>query len=307
MTAGVPIQTFKVQIVDSAGNVMNTHPPTDVTISLDPLDPRDTLFGATVVATNGGEATFAGLFLKRAANNFRLVATAKGLTGAVSLPFGVSVGTAAKLAWVVQPTSVIAGEKMVPAPQVVVQDAAGNTVPNNSGLVVLSVLTGPSGSVPRNNVVTAVNGVATFDSLRISAANSSYSLQAVGPTGAGLQAAVSNVFSVTPGAPLKVQFTVGPTSSVVNTAINPAMQVAITDSMSNIVTSFTKPVTLQFDVNPTGATLGGTTTVNAVSGVATFSGITIDLVSPAGSGYRLRSITATVPDTARSGFFAIVP
>lgn len=310
VVAGNLIQPFKVQIVDTGGTLVTTARVTDISLSLDSTDPRDTLFGATVVQTQIGEATFANLLLKRSVSSMRIVATAKGLTGVTSLAFNISVGVPAKLAFSVQPTTVIAGEKMVPAPRVVVQDAVGNLIPNDSGLVVLQVLTGPN-STPRNNAVNAVNGSAKFDSLRITAANTpaaaTYTLQAVGPQGRNLVAAVSNTFTVSPGAPFKLLFTTGPTTSVVNSAINPPIGVTITDSMSNVVTVFNKPVTLALDVNPTGATLGGSTTVNASGGVATFSGISIDLVSPAGSGYRLRAVTATVPDTARSGFFAIVP
>lgn len=307
--AGSPIGTFKVQVVDSTGATTTTIKATDVTILLDSTDPRDTLFGTTVVPTVNGEATFTNLSLKRAANGFRLIATAKGITGAVSLPFNVSPNVPAKLAFVVQPSTVIAGEKMVPAPQVVVQDAVGNTIPNDTGIVFLSVATGPSSPIIRNNAVSAVSGVARFDSLRINTASNTFSLQAVGANGRGLAAAVSTIFVVQPGAARRLLFTSGPSTSVVNTAFNPALAVTVTDSMSNVVTAFSQPVTLQLDVNPTGATLGGTTTVSAAGGVATFSGISVDLTctSPGCSGYRLRAVSATVPDTARSSFFAIVP
>ncbi len=305
--AGSVIPPFKIQIVDTGGALVNRG-AVDVTLTLDSTDPRDTLFGPTVAQTIQGEATFGNLFFKRAAPTFRLIATARGLTGAVSQTFAVSVGLPAKLAFAVQPSTVIAGEKMVPALQVVVQDAVGNIIANDTGLVVLQVLTGPSGAAPRNGAVNAVAGTARFDSLRINTAGPSFTLTAIGPVGRNLIPAVSTVFTVTPGTPRKLVFSTQPSTSVVGTAINPPIAVTVADSMNNIATTFTGPVVLDFDVNPTSATLGGTTTVNAASGVATFTGISINLTSGGTSGYRLRATAAVVPaDTARSGFFSIVP
>lgn len=307
VVANVLIAPFKIQIVDTGGVLVN-RTAVDVTLTLDSTDPRDTLFGPTVAQTVQGEATFGNLFMKHAAPSFRLVATARGLTGAVSQVFAVSVGAPSKLAFSVQPTSVIAGDKMVPPPQIVVQDAVGNPILNDTGLVVLQVLTGPSGATPRNGAVNAVGGTAHFDSVRINTAGPSFTLQAVGPAGRNLQPAVSSLFIVTPGSPRKVVFTVQPSQSVVNTAINPPMTVSVADSLNNIATSFSGPIVLAFDVNPTGAALGGTTTISAASGVATFTGISINLTCFSGSCYRLRATTAVVPaDTARSGFFFIVP
>jgi hypothetical protein len=52
-----------------------------------------------------------------------------------------------------------------------------------------------------------------------------------------------------------------------------------------VVTTATNTVTVAFAKNPTGATLGGTLSVTASQGVATFFGLTINKV---GSGYTLQ-------------------
>ena len=52
-----------------------------------------------------------------------------------------------------------------------------------------------------------------------------------------------------------------------------------------MVTTATNTVTVAFANNPTGATLGGTLSVTASQGVATFSGLTINKM---GSGYTLQ-------------------
>ena len=56
------------------------------------------------------------------------------------------------------------------------------------------------------------------------------------------------------------------------------------DSSGNLVTSFNGPVTVALASNPGGDTLGGTLTVTASGGVATFSGLTL---TRAASGYTL--------------------
>ena len=56
------------------------------------------------------------------------------------------------------------------------------------------------------------------------------------------------------------------------------------DSSGNLVTSFNGTVTVALASNPGGATLGGTLTVTASAGVATFSGLTL---TKAASGYTL--------------------
>ncbi len=306
IVAGVPFG-FKVRIVDTSGANAVLRNGVDIALSLDSTDPRDTLLGQTVVQTAFGEATFGPLVLKRAASSFRIIATSRGLTGAVSVPFAVAVGAAAKLAFSVQPSTVIAGEIMVPPPQVLVQDATGNTVANDSGLVLLQVLTGVN-TQPVNATVTARNGVARFDSLRIKATATNFTLQANSP-GRTLTTAVTNVFAVTHGTPRKIVFSQAPGTNSATVPFNPPLAATVTDSMGNVATTFSQAVTLEFDSRPPGntAVLSGTTTLNAVAGVATFSGISIDLTCFPGTCYKLRAVSATEPDTARSNNFIIVP
>ena len=74
------------------------------------------------------------------------------------------------------------------------------------------------------------------------------------------------------------------------------------DSYGNTATTFNGDVTLVLASNPTGATLGGTLTVAAVNGVATFSNLTID---KPGSGYTLTA-TSTGLTSATSFSFDVV-
>ena len=54
------------------------------------------------------------------------------------------------------------------------------------------------------------------------------------------------------------------------------LAVSVEDQYGNVVTSATNTVKVALDNNPGGAKLGGTTSMKASNGVATFSGLTIN-------------------------------
>src|SRR5437867_8707349 len=83
--------------------------------------------------------------------------------------------------------------------------------------------------------------------------------------------------STGPGAAaVKLAFTVQPGHTTAGAVISPAVAVAIQDASGTTVTSAAGAVTVALGANPGGATLSGATTVNAVSGVATFSNLSIN-------------------------------
>ncbi|MDX1609971.1 MAG: DUF6701 domain-containing protein [Halofilum sp. (in: g-proteobacteria)] len=96
------------------------------------------------------------------------------------------------------------------------------------------------------------------------------------------------------GAPAQVRFSIQPSDTVAGQVISPAVEVRVEDASGNLVSDSTAAITVAIENNPAGGTLSGTTTVNAVNGVATFSDLSIDNV---GNGYTLRaSATGLNPD-----------
>ena len=67
------------------------------------------------------------------------------------------------------------------------------------------------------------------------------------------------------------------------------LQVLAEDPYGNVAPNFNGSVALALEPNPGGASLGGTLTVAAVNGVATFSGLSI---KQPGSGYTLQATSS---------------
>jgi hypothetical protein len=100
------------------------------------------------------------------------------------------------------------------------------------------------------------------------------------------------------GAATKLAFTQAPVTTSAGSPM-PTVRVAIQDASGNTVTSATGQVTLAIGANPGAGTLSGTTTVNAVNGVAVFSTLSID---KAGSGYTLVASSTGLSDVTSPPF-----
>lgn len=98
-------------------------------------------------------------------------------------------------------------------------------------------------------------------------------------------------------------FVAEPSTAHVSAFITPAIQVAVEDTLGNVDTTFHGGITLALSTNPTGAVLSGSTTVTTVSGVASFSDLTINLQ---GTGYVLSAASAGL-STVTSTSFDIIP
>ena len=162
------------------------------------------LGGTLTRAAVNGVATFSDLTLDKAGTAYTLTAAATGLTSTASTAFSVNPGTppgaAARLAFAVQPSSVVAGAAITPAVQVAVQDAQGRTVTSSTASITMSITsgTGTSGAVLGGTLTrAAVNGVATFSDLTLDKDGTAYTLTA---TATGLTSTASTAFSVNPPA-----------------------------------------------------------------------------------------------------------
>ena len=297
--AGAAISpAVQVSALDAAGNLTPTFTGS-VTIALGNNPGGSTLGGTTTVAAAGGVATFSALTLDKESNGYWLTATSTGLSTATSNSFNITAGSPSQLVFGTAPGTTIAGHQITPAVKVRAVDALGNLVPGFTGNVSIALGNNPGGGVLSGTTpVAAIGGVATFPDLSINKTGTGYTLTAAA---SGFAPATSAPFDITPGTATQLVFTVQPSNTVAGTAISPAVQVTALDAAGNLVPTFIGTVTVALGNNPGGSTLGGTTTVGAVGGVATFSTLTLDKTSP---GYWFTA-TATGLSTATSTSFSI--
>src|SRR5439155_785967 len=110
--------------------------------------------------------------------------------------------------------------------------------------------------------------------------------------------------TVTVPTAVRLAFAVQPSTTDVAQPITPAVQVAIQDAFANTVTSATNAVTLAIATNPGSGTLAGTRTVNALGGMAAFSGLSID---KAGTDYTLAATSVMLAGATSAAFDVTLP
>ena len=155
----------------------------------------------------------------------------------------------------------------------------------------------------------AANGGTVTPASAVSASDGSVSTQWKLGTTAGAQTMTVTSTGLT-GSPItvtanaqplvasKLVVVTGPVSGKAGTALG-AVTVQAQDNVGNNVTTFTGDVSVAIGTNPGTATLGGTTTVKAVAGLATFSDLTIN---HAGTGYTLVFSSSTMSPVASGAF-----
>lgn len=271
----------RVALFDSYGN-RASGATNAITASIENNPGNSDLFGTTTVNASGGVATFSNMYLSKVGTGYTLRFSSSGLAPVTSQAFDVSPGPPIKLYFIVQASNVGQGDPMTPAPQVGFTDAWDN--PTNAGTATLTMTlnTNPNGAtLGGTTVVNPVNGVGTFSNLTMNRQGTGYSFRVFGTN---MVSAASTTFSVGPGQPYRVAFTTQPSTAAVGNAITPAVRVTVYDRSNNVYTAAPVAISVNLGNNPSGATLSGTTTVNTVNGVATFSDLSLDRQ---GTGYTL--------------------
>jgi hypothetical protein len=182
------------------------------------------------------------------------------------------------------------------APSVAVNTPQGHPY---SGLPVTFAVTAGGGTLTGASKTTDASGIATAGSWALGSSVGTNTVTATATPPYPDHATIDGnpqTFTATALPPSQVKFQSQPSSTVAGSAIMPAVTVAIEDEDGHVVTSSSASVSLS--LRPTGPTLGGTTTVAAVNGVATFSDLTI---TKAGTGYTLIATSGSLaPDTSNA-------
>jgi hypothetical protein len=269
-----------VTIQDASGNT-RTSDTNVVTVALSGAS-GGTLSGALVATASSGIATFSGLSIDVAGTDKVLTFTTNSLTSVASSPMTITFAAAAKLVIDTQPgTPSVSGALLSTQPAISFQDASGNAVTNSVLTVTAAVLSGP-GVLSTTLFHTAVAGVATFTDLELTGSVTGTTILQFSSD--GLATVDSAAIALTVGAAAKLLLSGGYSTSAVS-AVGFANQplVSIADESGTIRSTDTLQITVALS-GASGGTLGGGTVVQAESGIATFSGLSIDI---AGTDKRL--------------------
>lgn len=300
-----------VRLRDGTGGFVSS-PNVPVTIDLASNPGGGALAGTLTVLTNGsGVASFTGLKIDKAGAPFQLRASSAGLTDGLSNTFTVAPALARRLSFTANPVTTFAFTTMNQpgGVQVRVEDSNGDAVVGQSYLVTLVLSRNtPNGVVSGtlSQFSSPVTGIAAFTDLVLNLPANGYTFTAFA---SGLTPAVSTAFDIL-GTPPSAGTHLGlvqndnprntpQAASITNIASNTALQVEILDVFNNRVAAASGAVTVQLGSNPANGILGGTLTVNAINGVATFPNLTLDKV---GTGYRLTFTSANLVGVTTTPF-----
>jgi len=294
-SAGAFLSAIVVTAEDANGNVATSFTG-PVAIALGTTTSGAALNGTASVNAVAGVATFSTLTINKAFSGYTLIALASGLTSATTSAFNITVGLATTITAAGGTGQTGTINAALPTPiSVRVTDAAGNGVAGKTVTFATA-----DGSVAPPTGVSDANGLA--QTTWTLGARVSPPLDSMTATVAGLANSPLTITAtgtpLTAGAATHLVFSVQPSNGVAGVANSPAIVVQALDVNNLLATTYTGAVTLAVSFGA-GSSIGGTLTVSAVAGVATFSAVTF---SKAATGYVLLATGTTVSSTTSNAF-----
>lgn len=288
--AGTPLSSVVVTVLDALGNTASYTGA--VTVALGSSPDGTALLGTTTVNAAAGVATFTSLRIRKAGGGYTLSASAVSLAGATSAAFNIATAPASTLALMSGNGQSGVQGTVLPAPiTALVTDSCGNSV---SGFPVTFQVSTGGGSVTPAAASTDANGTASTN-WRLGLATG---LQVMTAAGAGLTPPSVGVTAIAASL-AQLAFGTQPTSVTAGVVMSAPVTVRALNASAATDTTFSGNITLAFASNPSGATLGGTLTVAAVKGVATFSTLSI---RKAGAGFTLSASASGLGGATSSTF-----
>jgi len=303
IAAGAPF-SVTASAEDSSANVVSDFTGS-VTIVLTPA--TATLSGTLMQSVVNGVASFSALSVNKTGTYTLTATSTPSLTAALSSSFTILPATATHLVFTTQPGSTAtAGSPLAQQPVVSIEDSLNNVVTTDNTTSVTLALTTPNGATLGGTTTqTASSGVASFTNLNVDKTGS-YTFTATSTP--SLTSPLSSSFSIQPGTATQLVFTTQPSSTATaGVAFTQQPVVSVEDNLSNVVTTDNTTSVMLALTTPNGATLAGTTSQSAASGVASFSGLSVNktgsytftatstpsLTSALSSGFTIQPGTAT--------------
>lgn len=288
-----------VRILDAQGNLVTTGPGATLTVTAAKASGGATLSGTLTVNAVGGIAVFTNLAFTgtgTGAHTIRFSTVSPNLS-VTSANVNVAVGPAAIIAAAsTQSQSAAVLTNVVAPPSVRVTDAGGNPVSGRA--VVFTVTAGLGTTTPASGtpVNTNASGIASLTQWRLGALPG---LNRVLATSSGLTGSpVTFDATATIGAPTQLGLTTQPAGAVSGRVLTTQPVVEVRDVAGNRVAGATSAVTVT--ISSGNGTMLGTSTVNAVNGIATFTNLRVD-----GSGAHQLRFSASGLTAATSSTFTV--
>lgn len=289
--AGNTLSSLIVQLRDAFGNVAKFSDAT-VEVAVDAALTPGSLGGTLSVLADSGIAIFSNLVLTQS-GPYALVVNASGLTPDTTAQFTVVAG---------EPDTVfisggdgqvgIVGGTLANPLEITVLDVYGNPVVGFETYWNIVETGGIFSTVDTMIAPTDSNGVARMN-LTFGPYPESFTVNASALDAGSVNFAISS----TNAAAALLEVAAEPDGAIAGDSVGPIVVVA-RDSLLNAALDFSGDITAVIDSGPAGATLGGTTTVTASAGTASFADLTLDR---AGS-YRLRFQSSGLADTVTGTF-----
>jgi hypothetical protein len=235
----------------------------------------------------GGYATFNNLSMRAVSGSYAI--SFSGLVSGStfdSLAHQISVvhGVPTALVATTHPTQVRAGVPIATQPVVEVRDAAGNRVENSTLQVTISA---QGAELTGQTQVSAVNGIATFDSVELSGSISATVTLSYAATYSGQQIGVeTKTVTLVPGLAASMSLHWSAADIQTRAAINPAPEIKLWDEFGNLVTLDNSTQVVAKLMRLGSVVTTSTQVFTANSGVVDFSGLSF--IATPNQGYSLR-------------------
>ena len=272
-----------VEVQDFYGNRVIGDNTTVVTAAIS-SGANGTLAGARSLTAVNGVVTFTDLALTGTPSvNYKLAFTSSPLVAANSNNFTVVAGAPTQLAIITQPVGAVTGKNLGTQPAVQLLDFYNNVVLSDSSTVVsVAIASGTGGTLSGNLTATAVNGVATFAGLKLTAIpQANYTL--IFSSGS-LATATSAALQVTHDTATTLRWVTQPVGTATGEDLVTQPVLELLDQYLNRTTSDnTTVVTASIRTGTNGSLAQVTAT--AIGGVVTFD--SLNLVGTPGVSYTL--------------------
>jgi hypothetical protein len=230
-------------------------------------------------------------------NNATLTLPTPGASGSLAASKAIVVASApTQIISVRTPTGAASGAAFSPQPQVSLQDTGGSVVSSDNTTVVTATVSAGA-SLVGTRTATAVNGIVTFSNLGISGtAGTQYTITYSATVSGNALTSATQLVTPTVGAATQIAVSTQPVGDTAGALLSTFPRVSVLDSGDNVVTSASTSIT----VSASGGVLGGTKTVNAVNGVATFGDLTF--AGTASTNYTLSFATTSLGSATSNNF-----